>query len=327
MISNENLVESFNQKDFQVIFIVGPTGAGKSKLALNLVKKWGGSIVNADSIQFYNSLKIGSASPTVDDQNQANHFLYNYIPDNEVMTAGQFQRDFYKLLKEKKIQNPLYVVGGTGFYIQALEKGMFDVPEVPQSIKLEILDEMSAQTQNKLYKELIEFDPDCVIHPNDSYRIGRALELKRAFNIRISSLNKISGNYKNSLPFNFMKVGVDFIHQTELDKKNYREQIQNRCYKMLQMGILEEVSDQLRLNHHNWSALNSVGYFEIKKFLLNELSWAEVLPAMTLSTIQLIKKQRTWFKKDIHTNWIYNYEKASVNHNKIFDAIQDFLNR
>ena len=108
MISNENLVASFNQNDYQVIFIVGPTGAGKSKLALNLVKKWGGSIVNADSIQFYNSLKIGSASPAIEDLNQANHYLYNYIPDNEVMTAGQFQRDFYKLLKEKKIYEEAY---------------------------------------------------------------------------------------------------------------------------------------------------------------------------------------------------------------------------
>lgn len=300
-----------------LLFVVGSTASGKSELALQLAEKYQGIIVNCDSVQFYDKLKIGSASPSVQDLSRVPHYLYNYVSCPQEMTAGQFLRDFYQLLKKENFKKPIFVVGGTGFYIQALEKGMYNIPEVSDEIKKQVLSDIETQGAPKMFQELIDFDPHTLIHPNDAYRIGRALEVKRQFGKKMSELIKeAEQNTKNGWPYPMIKLGL------MPEKTVLRQRIEQRTALMLKMGMIDEVREWVGGEYENWAPLNSVGYYEVKQFLNGQLSMAELEAAINLSTSQLVKKQRTWFKRDATILWSESIQK--INSNLIFQ-IDQFL--
>lgn len=292
--------ESCNIK-IPVVFVVGSTASGKSAWALHLAKKYNGIIINADSVQFYKGLEIGSASPTRAEKAQVPHRLYNYIDAPAEMTAGQFVRDFYKELKEFSLSEemrPLFVVGGTGFYLQSLEKGMYDVPEVPIELKQQIELEINQQGAEMAYQELIEFDPQTQVHPHDAYRIGRALEIKRAFGKKMSELqSEYKSSMKNSLQNPFLKIGI------WNEKEVLLEKVQRRTKIMLQNGMIEEVKTFMEKGFTNWAPLSSVGYYDVKQMLEGQLASDQLESKIITSTMQLIKKQKTWFKRDPSILW------------------------
>lgn len=285
-------------KEKKVIFVVGPTASGKSSLALDLAMRTGGSIINCDSVQFYNHLFIGSAAPTEEDKKKVPHYLYSYVNPPEEMTAGRYVRDFYSLLKNSDIQFPLYVVGGTGFYIQALEKGMYNVPEIPSDLKKQIEEEINRYGAEKAYEELKKFDPNTVVHVNDRYRIGRALEVKRFFNLKMSEFQKNNElNLKNKLPYSSIKIGL------QLDKEELFHKVNLRTLDMIERGLIQETENVLKLASVDWSPFSSVGYRETVMYLNHQISKQDLPEAINLSTRQLIKKQKTWFKRDPSIIW------------------------
>lgn len=319
MISKNNLVESFNTNDYKVIFIVGATATGKTQLALNLAEKFQGSIINIDSIQCYDKLFIGSAAPTEIEKKRVPHYLFSYVPAPQELTAGQYLRDFYKLLNEKKPQGPLFVVGGTGFYLQALEKGMYDLPEVSEELKQQVFQELQ-EKPSELIKELKTFDPESEIHDNDLYRIGRALEIKRAFQIKMSAVKK--GEFqKNKLPFPLLKLGLDFDSAPE-QKKMFQKRVEVRTQAMLQLGLENEVQSLIFEGHLNWAPLASVGYKETVQYLQKEITSEQWPNLITQATLQLVKKQRTWFKRDEAILWSNLF---SLKSDSCFEVVQDFL--
>ena len=166
------------QIDSRCIFVIGPTASGKSAWALQQAEKYNGSIVNIDSIQLYKDLIIGSAAPNEKERAIAPHYLYSYVAAPKEMTAADYVKDFYQLL-ETNIKFPLFIVGGSGFYIQALEKGMFDVKPIPEELRKGIENELAIEGPAKLYAELKEKDPNSKIHINDHYRLVRAIEIIR----------------------------------------------------------------------------------------------------------------------------------------------------
>lgn len=282
--------------DNPTIYIVGPTGSGKSDLALRLAQKHNGAIINFDSIQFYQGLEIGSAAPTESEKKMVPHYLYSYVSAPQEMTAGEFLRDLKAISPEFKKNQPLFFVGGTGFYQQALEKGMYDVPEVDPDIKQNILDEFKNDRAEQLLAELNSFDPEHGLHSNDHYRIGRALELKRAFNLKMSQVKNIQQKKILDLP-HFIKLGVD------LDKDILKKRIQERAAKMIAEGLIEETENFLKQGFNEWAPLNSVGYKETKDYLQGRLLKENLISEIALSTNKLIKKQRTWFKRDVSVLW------------------------
>lgn len=302
----------------KVIFVVGPTASGKSHLALQLAKKFKGSIVNIDSVQFYDGLIVGSAAPTEDEKKQAPHYLFSYVKAPEEMTAGQYIRDFYELIESGKVNSPIFVVGGTGFYIQALEKGMYDLPEVSEEIKKEVLADFETFGAEHMFKELKEFDPDTELHPNDHYRVGRALEVKRAFNLKMSEF-KNSGDNKNKLPYPALKIGLTF--ETE-DREKFLNRVHQRTLKMIDEGIIDETKGFLTQGFENWAPLASVGYLETKAYLQGQIAREELPAAITQATMKLVKKQKTWFKRDESILWsdVFNPKLEPIER-----AVQDFL--
>jgi tRNA dimethylallyltransferase len=298
----------------KIIFVVGPTASGKSQLAMDLAQEFGGSIVNIDSVQFYEGLVIGSAAPTEEEKKKIPHYLFSYVKAPHEMTAGEYIRDFYELIESGKASSPMIVVGGTGFYIQALEKGMYDLPEVSDEIKGEVLADFETYGSEKMFQELKNFDPDTELHPNDHYRVGRALEVKRAFNLKMSEFKNSSAANKNKLPYDFIKVGLTFAPE---DKEKYQERVHARTLKMIDQGLIDETKSFLVRGFENWAPLSSVGYFETKEFLQGRLK-AEDLPlAITQATMKLVKKQKTWFKRDESILWS---DVFSQDHTRVFDA-------
>ena len=285
----------------KVVFVVGPTASGKSALAMQLAKKFNGSIINIDSVQFYEGLIVGSAAPSEEEKKQVPHYLFSYVKAPDEMTAGQYIRDFYELIESGKVTSPLFVVGGTGFYVQALEKGMYDLPEVSEEIKKEVLSDFETFGSEKMFTELKEFDPETELHPNDHYRVGRALEVKRAFNLKMSEFkNSAAADNKNKLPYPSMKIGLTF---ETTDKEKFAKRVHERTLKMLDQGIIEETKHFLDSGFESWAPLSSVGYHETKAYLQGELKREDLAQAITQATMKLVKKQKTWFKRDEAILW------------------------
>lgn len=288
------MVESISDNRKKCIFVLGPTASGKSAWALEQAEKFGGSVVNIDSIQFYKGLEVGSAAPTAEDKKRVPHYLYSYVEAPKEMTAGRYIEDFYKLA-EGDIRFPLFITGGTGFYIQALEKGMFNVEPIPEEFRTEIEAELEAKGAEVMHRELLQKDPQSKIHVNDHYRLVRAIEIIRYTGKTPSDLKSAQG--KNSFPFPSIKVGFDF------EKEIYRKRVAYRTKNMIASGIIEETKNFLDKGFANWAPLQSVGYRETVSYL-NEGRCGEWLQeSIEQSTMQLIKKQKTWFRRDDAILW------------------------
>lgn len=315
-----------NLEKQKVVFVVGSTASGKSDWALRLAKKYNGSIVNIDSVQFYEGLVVGSAAPTESEKKEVPHYLYNYIQAPHEMTAGEFLRDFYKLLEKPDLKFPLFIVGGTGFYIQALEKGMFNIPEVSPQIKQLIEQEIAEFGVEKAYAELIAFDPLTKVHANDAYRIGRALEVKRSFGKTMSELQAEFASDDSTQKFQlknpYLKIG------RLISKDLLQTRVCRRTELMLKSGIIEEVQAFLKLGFLDWAPLKSVGYFQVLNFLKNESdpvsekSLQSLAEEISQSTMKLIKKQKTWFKRDQAILWSEGTQESDA---EIERQIDQFL--
>jgi tRNA dimethylallyltransferase len=287
------LVASTRQK---IVFVVGPTASGKSAWALEQAVRFKGSIVNIDSIQFYENLLIGSAAPSKEEKSKAPHYLYSYVTAPTEMTAGQYIEDFYELLKQD-IQFPLFIVGGTGFYIQALEKGMFNVEPIDEKFREEIESELLKNGAESLYAELKSKDPASLIHLNDHFRLVRAIEIIRHTGKIPSQMKSEVNENKNALKIPSIKVGFSF------EKEIFSQRIKNRTEKMIAAGLVAETQSILENGFENWAPLASVGYKETVEHIKTQSSIKDLKAAIEQSTMKLIKKQKTWFKRDDSILW------------------------
>lgn len=303
----------------KIVFIQGPTASGKSQWALSLAQKFHGSIINCDSVQAYADLKIGSAAPTFEEQKIVPHFLYQYVNYPLELTVGDYYRDFFSTLAQVKTQN-VFVVGGTGFYFQALEKGLYPVLKVPEEIKQKLILEISQNGgREKLYQELQQNDPETAraVHENDTYRVLRSLEVFRAFGKPFSSFKKEFESQKKDFPYPLYKMGLQWT------REDLKKRIHQRTLNMVQGGLIEETNELLQKYSASWSPLQSVGYKEVIDFLEQRLAREELEGAISLATTQLSKRQMTWFQRDQSLNWF----EASTGYSLACKSIEEFLNQ
>lgn len=281
----------------KVVLVVGPTAGGKSAAALEEASIAGGSIVNIDSVQFYKGLEVGSAAPTEQEKSQVPHFLYSYIQAPQEMTAGKYLDHFYKLVEDPSLKFPLFVVGGTGFYVQALEKGLYDIEPIPEKVRNDLEDELLTIGAEVLYKELKQKDPDTQIHVNDHYRLVRALEIIRTTGKTPSQMKADQDYKKKELPFDFIKVGYSF------EKDIFLNRVRLRTQNMISGGLIEETENFVKQNFLDWAPLSSVGFKETVQFLAENKTKDWLQESIVQSTMKLIKKQKTWFKRDGAILW------------------------
>ena len=297
---------------------MGPTASGKSQWALEQAEKYSGSIINCDSVQFYKGLEIGSAAPTFLDKNKAPHHMYGYVEAPKEMTAGQFLRDFYQLLEKKILKFPVFIVGGTGFYVQALEKGMYDLEPADLELRAQIEAELQSRGAEILHQELSFADPKHFIHLNDHYRLVRAIEILRTHGLTPTQLKARTVNTENKNAFLFPYIKIGFSE----NKESAHLKIQQRAKKMIENGMIEEVQFFLKNGFKDWAPLASVGYKEVVDYLLHNKSKSELFDSIVTSTMQLIKKQKTWFKRDSSILWS---DSGSDNQINLKDKLDLFL--
>lgn len=302
-----------------VLFIVGPTGSGKSHLAFNLALRTQSAILNCDSIQVYQKLNIGSAKPSVQEMSQIPHLLFDFISPPYEITAGEFRRQALEALKKSLTKGPVIAVGGSGFYIQALQKGMYPIQSIPSLIKKNLQEEIEQKGLSALYEELLARDPEYAAQVNrsDSYRIVRGLSILRTHSQTLTEIqNTFKENSSRAFPYPYQTLGLT------LERTRLKERLLFRSQKMLEDGLVGEVEELCRQGWSQWAPMRSVGYKETLDYLTGKIKTIEELKlAITQQSMRLAKRQSTWFSRDKDIKWFH----AERNNEEIFNHALKFL--
>lgn len=282
------------------IYVLGPTATGKTELSLQLAEKLGWPIINCDSVQVYKELNIGTAKPSSNELRRAQHFLFDYVEPPHKQTAAEYLDHVVDCLKVNSITNAIFV-GGSGFYVQALEKGLYPESQTPLEVKNEIEKWIEEEGFEGLYGWLAEKDPEFSkqISENDHYRIKRAVEVMKTQNLTMTELKKEMKDENHSpLPkHQAIKIGLND------ERTLLRARVEARTEKMLQAGLVEEVKSLREKGFDQWAPMQSVGYKEAQMHLDGKIPLEELTERITTATMQLIKKQQTWFKRDGEIQW------------------------
>lgn len=276
-----------------LIVVCGPTATGKSSLALALAQRLGAPILSADSRQVYRGFDIGTAKPSVTDQEQVPHYLIDICDPTETLTVADYQQQAQALISKfhAQGQTPL-MVGGTGLYIRAIVDGL-KMPRVPP--QLELRSQLQSQGQSQIYQWLQQVDPQAAqkIHAHDQVRTLRALEVFYTTGIPLSAQQG-----KNPPSYPILQIGLDI---SDLDQ--HTAIIQQRTAAMLEQGWLKEV--QKLIEHYGVALplLDTLGYQEMKAYLHQQASLEEATAQTILHTRQFAKRQRTWFRANSAIHW------------------------
>ncbi|MCY4512133.1 MAG: tRNA (adenosine(37)-N6)-dimethylallyltransferase MiaA [Bdellovibrionales bacterium] len=295
-----------------LVFLVGPTASGKTDWAVKWADKNGGVIVNGDSVQIYRELNIGSAKPDFTQYPSISHYLFGLVKAPQVWTAGDYRKNALKILHKELPGNKAFVVGGSGFYIRALEKGMYPIRKASEDIMEELNTLYKSKGLEFLYKELQKKDPEHArkIGLEDRYRVLRSLAIIKSEGCSVSEIKRRFSPEK--LPWPYLKIGLD-ISREELVKR-----VENRTRIMLKKGLIEETEDLLHRGFESWKPLQSVGYRESVLFLKGKLSKDALYSQIVQNTLSLAKKQKTWFQKDKDIIW-YDFKADPLTvYKKIF---------
>ena len=284
-----------------ICIISGPTASGKTSTSIELAKSFGGEIVNFDSLLFYRELNIGTAKPSREEmQNVVHHQIDTHSAKNPI-NAADYIRSTIPLINELHNQGKIvYLVGGSGFYLQALLYGMFDSNTTPKDIQKKSDDLYLRYGIPPFLEILKENDPKSLdkYHENDHYRIRRAVEHfwvnGTAFSDSRQSMNQ------KRLDGPMSKYNWQVFHAyLDLPKEKHWELIQKRTKQMIESGLLDEVRSILagELSGQE-KPLQSIGYKETQDFFSGKIATlSELEERISISTRQLAKSQRTWFKK------------------------------
>ena len=280
--------------------IAGPTAGGKSAAAMELAGLFEAEIVNADSMQVYRYLDIGTAKPTQAEKKSVPHHLIDILyPDEEAQQAvADIQARGTRAM----------VVGGTGLYIKALTSGLIRGGEVDPAIRKRLQAEAQAGGRERLYQRLQEADPATAaqLHPHDTYRIIRALEVYERTGQPISTLRKMH-LFKEG-PYQCLKIGL------QRERGELYDRIDQRVDGMIRQGLKEEVERILKMGYApSLKALQSLGYKQIIAYLQGEYDLAEAIRLIKRDTRRYARRQLTWFKADPEIRWVeYPRDRAVV---------------
>jgi tRNA dimethylallyltransferase len=289
----------------KILVICGPTASGKSELALRLAHALNGEIVNADSMQIYCGLDIGTAKPTVDQQAEIRHHLIDIVDPDQPFSAADFAAVADAAIKDIAGRGKrVIVVGGTGLYIRALLHGLIDSPGATGELRQALQDEAGRVGNEAMLEKLRQIDPDmaAVLHPNNLVRIIRALEVHQLTGIPLSRYQK--EHAFSPRRYDTLQIGI------AVDRALLYERIEERVERMLADGLLAEVSGLLAGGLGvDLKPLCSIGYKEAVAQLSGILTAGEAARLIKRDTRHYAKRQLTWFKADPDILWFEYPEK------------------
>lgn len=283
----------------KILVITGPTGVGKSQRALQIAKGFDGEIVNADSLQVYKYLDVGTAKPTSEERSQVHYHLIDLLDPREDMNAYRYGELAAQRIREVWMRGRLpIIVGGTGLYIKALLEGLPPQIGPDLSLRERLTREWIEKGGLSLYQRVMGIDPKAAkgIHPHDRLRIIRALEI---FHLTGKPLTEI---WKGRRPF---ISGETLKLILTRDRSDLYNRIEKRAEMMLKAGLIEETQRLLELGYSpELKPLQSIGYKEAIFLLKGELTMPQMLKIMVRKTKRYAKRQLTWFRRERKGFWI-----------------------
>jgi tRNA dimethylallyltransferase len=289
-------------KKNRVCVISGPTASGKTGLSIELAKTLDSEIVNFDSLLFYKEITIGTAKPSLEERQGIIHHLVDTHSINDPINAADFMRLALPIIKDIHARDKTAIlVGGSGFYLQTLLKGMYDSTTSPQHI-LERSDELYQKEGINPFLEILkENDPESYerYHSNDHYRVRRAVEYFWANDSKLSEAREQMKHKVANSPAKELEWTV-FYGYLDIPKEEHFPIIQQRSREMVEQGLIQEVQ-QLLDNGFNGDEkpLQSIGYKQVIEYLKGQGQDVKILlEKIDIATRQLAKAQRTWFKKE-----------------------------
>jgi len=302
-----------------LIYVVGSTATGKSSFSLQMAEELNSCIVNFDSVQVYKHVNIGTAKPTKEEMKVVPHHLFDFVESNDDYTAGRYFEDARKTISEIDNKN-IFMVGGSGFYLNSFEYGLFDVDDSPEELEAEAAKIVEDEGLEALYKKLLELDPkaDELINENDTYRVKRTYVMLKSSGKPLKQIRSEfeESKIKNKVKNPSQRVGL------YIERDHLRKLIRERVGIMVKSGLVEEVEALLAKGLEDWQPMKSVGYKEVVRHLKGDLTLEEMVDAISISTGQLAKRQMTWFKRFKETQWFH----ALNERDKARDFVLKFAN-
>ncbi len=293
----------------KIIVVCGPTGIGKTGFAIWLANTFDGEIVGADSMQIYRYMDIGTAKPDCYERKMAVHHMVDIIDPDEEFDAAKFadmaDSSIAEIINKGRI--PI-VAGGTGFYIKALMHGLF---RQGRAADRKIIKRLEIESEKKgsvyLHKKLKTIDPDSAdkIHPNDSFRIIRALEVFESTGRTMNSYQKAHNFADNR--YDALEFGL------YMDRKKLYEKIDQRVEYMIENGLVEEVKELVKMGYScRLKSMQSLGYRHVCDYLNKKTSFEETVSLLKRDTRRYAKRQFTWFGKDKKIIWLKPGERKKA---------------
>lgn len=287
-----------------LIVLIGPTGVGKTDLSIKIAEKYGSPIISADSRQLYSDLKIGTAAPTEEFLKRVKHYFVGTLKLTDYYSAAQYESEVISLLEELfKRNNTILLTGGSMMYIDAICKGIDDIPTVDSETRLMMMEKYEKEGLDRLCAELKLLDPEyySTVDLKNPKRVIHALEICYMTGKTYTSFR--TGN-KKQRPFDIIKIGLC------RDREELYERINKRVDIMIKEGLVDEVKSVYE--YRNLNSLNTVGYKEIIQYLEGNCTLEFAIEKIKQNSRIYSRKQMTWFKRDNDITWFHPDKEEDI---------------
>ena len=305
----------------KLVILTGPTAVGKTKLSIELARKIGGEIISADSMQVYKYMDIGSAKIRLEEMEEIPHFLVDELEPSEEFNVVVFQQKAKQYMEEIYQRGHIPIlVGGTGFYIQAV---LYDINFSEDDDNHQLREELETLAKEKgaeyMHEELRKIDPASAdaIHANNIKRVIRALEYYKLTGQKISEHNEEQRQKDSPYDFSYFVLN---------DHRNLLyERIDKRVDEMIEEGLVEEVRNLKNMGYdRSYISMQGLGYKEILSFLEDEISLEEAIYILKKDTRHFAKRQITWFKREKEVIWV-NKPDFEYHNDKIIEFMYQHI--
>ncbi len=287
-----------------LIVLLGPTGVGKTELSLRLAEKLGSPIISSDSRQLYRDLPIGTAAPTVSELSRVKHYMVGTLSLEDYYSASQFETDVLSLLTllYKNIRTVI-MSGGSMMYIDAVVKGIDDIPTVLPEIRESLWKEYKDSGLTPILEELRRKDPVhyAEVDKQNYKRVIHAVEVCRQTGKPYSSFRT---NVRKQRPFRILQIGL------RRDREELYDRINRRVDKMMESGLLDEARRVYPFR--NLNSLNTVGYKELFQYFDGICTLQDAVAKIKRNTRVYARKQMTWFKRNPDIEWFHPDEEEAI---------------
>ena len=294
-----------------VVVITGPTAAGKTDLAIALARRFEGEIINADSMQVYRGLDIGTAKPSLEQRAEVPHHLVDIVPPDTQYNAGRFAEDAERAAEQiRERGRAVFLCGGSGLYLRAFLEGLVPGasgdPAFRAALEAEHRGAVAEGAPQRLHQRLRALDPETAaeIHPNDLVRIGRALEIHRTTG-RLPSVLRRETAPRRAVDSAYLVIDPG---REELGKR-----IDARCLGMIEGGLLQEVRELREQGYGpELPSMKAIGYRHMQPVIEGSDTLANALLAMQRDTRQFARRQRTWFRGVEGAEWLDPLDERAI---------------